>query len=546
MPNCAPANGTIRTEDGRIIKLYQKAKEWEESPCLWEGLFRIACLIKNKPLEEPVAIRIYESIKETENGAFAGSFYEQICAARAAFAVFEYNTDKAILRRIAVWLRYLEVEFEKCTAEDNTLYRPADLMELLVRYYSVTGMKSVLRICSRLRAEAFDWTTALHTFQQSIPIRNSEKHISATLALPGPEELEYDEREKLINHAEMLADGMRYTLFSGLFSGHGGELASGRVLWEYLSRHHRAICGGTTADPFLSGTASDKPVGNLALAAWAEAFGAQMILPETEWATDEMIRIVFNGLEDCLERDVVPDFQMVNTVYDAQQNSENRKAVYSRITRAVATAYRNTVMITASGIKINYLLTARYIFMNGKQPVILHTNSNSATFRCKKPFISAVDIYLSKTCTSEISLVRHHEAVSRKQDNSAQKNGIYLRTEREWQNEDGYRLEQNDTVFAEETHHQGICFFADNRLLAAGADTDHYAYAITGVPKKKNGKITVPTAETSRWKMSENIPADIPVLPDVSETITATEITPYYMNRSRIAMFPKAGHTCLK
>ena len=175
MTGCGTANGTARSQDNRVKRLYQKADQWNAFPRMWEGLFRVACLIKNKPLEEPVTQRIYEAIHDTDDGSFAGSFDEQICTARALFAVFEYNTDKEILKRIAIWLRYLEVEFDKCTAESGVLYQPADLMELLVRYYLATGMKSVLRICSRLRAEAFDWTTSLHTFQQSIPIDNHKK-----------------------------------------------------------------------------------------------------------------------------------------------------------------------------------------------------------------------------------------------------------------------------------------------------------------------------------------------------------------------------------
>ena len=546
MTGCGTANGTARSQDNRVKRLYQKADQWNAFPRMWEGLFRVACLIKNKPLEEPVTQRIYEAIHDTDDGSFAGSFDEQICTARALFAVFEYNTDKEILKRIAIWLRYLEVEFDKCTAESGVLYQPADLMELLVRYYLATGMKSVLRICSRLRAEAFDWTTSLHTFQQSIPIDNHKKLPSEINISVKPENLEYDEREKLINHAEMLADGMRYTLYSGLYSGHSQDLSSGHILWEYLLKHHHAVCGGTTSNPFLSGTASDQPVGNMALAAWIEAFGSQLVLPESEWALDEMIRIVNNGLEDCLEREEIPLFQLINNPAGIIQTPNDQTKLYARITRAVAAAYRYAVMATPSGIRINYLLPAKYMIMVGKQPVLLCTDSCNAVFQCKKQFTSCVEIYISKTETADVSLTRNGETTVRKQSESQIQDGIFLRTENEWGNEDGYHLEQNHNIIHEDTHHQGLCFFARNQLLTVSASEDQYAYAVTAVPRHENKKTIITLAEIPKWKITAGHLSDIPVLPVPADTGHSTEMIPYHLNNKRIAMFPKAGNACLK
>ena len=112
-----PAAGTVRTTDERVINLYQKAVQYDKQPCLWEGLFRLACLIKTKPMDEPVAAYILHAIEDSENGALSGTFSEQICIARATFALFEYNTDREILKRIASWLRYVEIEF------DNLIYK---------------------------------------------------------------------------------------------------------------------------------------------------------------------------------------------------------------------------------------------------------------------------------------------------------------------------------------------------------------------------------------------------------------------------------------
>ncbi len=106
VPNCFPASGTVRVSDERLKNLYQKANRYIDQPCLWEGLFRLACLIKNKPLDEPVTKQIIRMSEETENGAFGGNVSDQIDTARSLFSLFEYNTDKRLLKRLSDWLRY--------------------------------------------------------------------------------------------------------------------------------------------------------------------------------------------------------------------------------------------------------------------------------------------------------------------------------------------------------------------------------------------------------------------------------------------------------
>ena len=122
VPHCFPACGTVRTQDERILRLYEQANRFADAPCLWEGLFRLACLLKSKPAEEPVYSQIISAIAETEDGSFAGSFGDQVYAARAALAVFEYNTDRTILKRIALWLRYAEIEFDRLCLQDRILF----------------------------------------------------------------------------------------------------------------------------------------------------------------------------------------------------------------------------------------------------------------------------------------------------------------------------------------------------------------------------------------------------------------------------------------
>lgn len=537
--HCFPSNGTVRTTDERLRNLYVRADEKKDNPFLWEGLFRVACLIKNKPLDEPVTEMILNAIRDTENGSIEGKLSVQISIARAAFAVYEYNTDRSILQRIAVWCRYLEIEFDQLTRQDTLpLYQPADLMEFLVRFYQVTGVKAVLRICTRIRAAAFNWTSALHTFQQSIPVQNDNQKGSAPDLSVLPDEIDYDDREKLINHAEMLADGVRYSVYSGLFSGNGQDLAAGKTVWRYLHKHHYALCGGTTSNPYLCGRASDQPICNRAVAAWTEAFASQMNLDDSEWALDEMIRIVFNALDDCLNRSVICEMQKVNTVEKTNPEMTESDILLARLTRAAAAAYLHTVSLTENGICINYLLPGKIMVMVRKQPVLVDIDSNRVVFRSKKPFSAMVDVFMPVTGTSGVSLTGTKDDHTMAEYNHQQNAGYYVHLKKEWQNEEGIRYDNTDEVLCENTHHQGLCIIYNNRLYSIPVHDDNMFYAVKSEPEMKDGELSVMVCDTAVLRTGERS-ADIPVLPSAGDREIRMILTPYSKTLQRITMLPR-------
>ena len=538
VPHCFPAAGTVRSMDERITRLYEKACKYLDRPILWEGLFKVACLVKNKPAEEPVGRMIRNMIAETESGAFSGTIFEQICVARAAMSLFEYSAERTILKRISGWLRYIEIEWDDLIIRDGILYRPADLMELLVRYYLASGTKSSLRLCARLRAESFDWTTALHTFQQTIPIRSEKENNDYGFPSVKPEEIDYTQKEKLINHSEMLADGVRYTLYAGLFSGHRQDLSAGKTVWSQLIRHHRALCGGTTGDPFLSGNAADQPVNNMSLAAWTEAFGAQMILPDFPWAADEMIRIIRNGLDDCLSRNEEYRTQRVNTIRETREAVTDPAAWFARMTRAVSAAYRYAVSLTEKGLRINYTMPGKYLFMSRKQPLILRMDSHAVCFQCKEPVSVPLEIYLSPLCSYSVRTIRD------RQDSGffsqEERNSCCILTDAEWHDQDRVLFDPDEKILCEDTHHQGAAFIKSGRLLCMPSDSEGFARAVCGHPACKDDRIVVYTAKAEKWRIRNDQPADIPVLPDIKEEPVLTVLKYYSDCPFRITMFPRA------
>lgn len=540
-PHAFLSNGMIRTGDSRVESLYRKSSEYIEAPCVWEGLFKLACLIRKDPLKEPVAERILRAIQDNEEGSFQGSVFSQICIARAAFSVYQYNTDRKILRRLASWLRYLEINFDQLSGQDGLLFRPADLMEFLVCYYQATGLRSVLRLCTLLRASSFDWTTALHTFQQSVSRNESDTGEFSIQLLPSPAAIGFDDRQKLINHAELLADGVRYTLFSGLFSGNGQELKAGFSIWQYLQKHHRALCGGTTADPFLCGEAPDKPVFHSALTAWTEAFASHMLTHEYSWAADEIIRIIFNGLDDCLNHDIRSDRQQINQINPPHDTGCENEYIYGRLTRAVSCAFHHAVTITPNGIRINYLLPCKMILAINQQTIVLHTDEQTVHFENEQAVAAGIDLFISRTETADVFADIDHRKVqilTRPADCS--ETGYFLHTDQPLHSGDGFHFVQHNRFVTENTHHHGVCFFVRNRLMSLPVSDPFHPFAFFGSAVCEDGGLLIELHSVEQWKKDGQ--GDIPVLPPETQGEKyQVRLEPYSTVIRRVTMFPRGA-----
>ena len=406
----------------------------------------------------------------------------------------------------------------RTACQDGILFRPADLMELLIRFYQVSGYKPSLRLCAKLRADAFDWTTAIHTFQQSIPISPEENNKGYVFPEQKPEEIDFEEKEKLINHSELLADGIRYTLFTGIFSGHGQDLSSGKTIWPYLLKHHHALCGGATGNPYLSGSTADQTVNNCTLAAWAEAFCAQMAFADFTWASEELIRIVRNGIDDCLNQEILPDAQRINSIREDKKWPSDPARLYARIARAVSFAYSHAVSLTEKGIMILYLLPGRYMVNIQKQMMMLLTENDSVEIHCKKPVSIPIDVYLQTAGSLSVNIERKNRIYIGSAEQLHGRPGCCIHMNTEWQDRDVIRFVPDETIICEEQHHQGISFLYRNRLLCMRVIDGEFARAICGIPEKTtDGRINVLSAATEKWKIKGVQPADIPVLPDTKE-----------------------------
>ena len=545
--------GSVRTVMPEIERLYHKLRLYQDVPASREGLFLLACLLKDRPLDETHAQMILHSAEETDDGSFSGSFSDQLATARTLLSVYEFAGDKAILKRLAQWCRWLETSWDSVENDRMIRIQPADLMEFLVRFFRHTGLKGVLRLCARVRSSSMDWTTILHQFHQRIPLDLPDMigETEKLLCLGKQDNEEYLPAQLLSNHAEILADGFRYTAYAAMFSGNGQELSAGQKGWDSISKYHHAVCGGTTANIFLGGNRTNQGIHPASTAAWIEAMVSQMQISGGTWMISECSLLIFNALADCVRHIDDSGFRFVNTCTgpssyrcaDPESGPERDAAVLSRIARAVSAAYMYAVTQNRETLCINWILPGRYSVACGTQPFVIRMDDESAAVRCRKPFNMELRIFMSRNETAEPVLKNggREEHADIPPENPDQ-NGVYIRISREWNNQDTLIMRQDGRFRLTDAYHHGKYIIVRNRLMVLDVHESGYSYSIAGSPVFRNGILLCPLRRITGWPNQKGIPADLPVLPAGSDDVIEAPLFPYAMTPCRISVFPTDLH----
>ena len=538
--------GNVRTANPGVRALYGRINMHLNAPEMWQGAFELACMLTVDPLREAVTGMILQAVERGENASFPGSFTDQLYTARAALSLAEYTADKDLLKRLAEWCRWIEVNWDQVIALERVRVQPADFMEFLIRFYLMTGAKAALRLCARLRSGAMDWATALHSYGTVGRLKDNVLTDDPQVILDSPDldETDYQKRLCILNHGEMLADGMRYTAFSGLFSGNGQELSAGERGWRFIRKSDGAACGGTCGAPFLCGRSSHQPVSAEVLAAWMEAFGAQLLVSEGTWPLDEMIRIGFNGLRDALRENSLQMVQYLNQLEigtDIRENSREEH-VLARCARAVSAFYRWAAGLSAGTLHLHYPLAGKYL-IPGKKAVVT-MNSHAAEIRVRDTSELGLAVYAAATETREMLVCHGKQEItvhSSGEPLSEIREGKLYQTETKIHDQDRIEWKNRQAVRFERVHHQGLCFWAENQIRVLKTDQE-WRYAATGNALcTEEGAVQVEAAPVSSWRVRDHRPVEIPVLPARAGEPLLLQTTPYAGTDGRIAIFPRAA-----
>ncbi len=528
--------GQVRVNHAKAEQLYAMASACLEQPAMWEGAFRLACVLKAKPMEEPVAKKILQAM-EGQPGQAA----EAVAVMRAALAVYEYDAKRALLVKLAAWCGCLAENWEQVMACDAVRTHSADLMEVLLALYRVTGKKAVLSLCERLRQQAMDWSGMLHTFAVQRPMNRvtAWKDMSAGLEAENGSEAGFYTRQYLTCHGESLADGVRSARQNGLFSGNGQELSAPKAGWEKISRYHGAVCGGMTADETIGGRSPSCGVDAASLGAWAEALSA--CDSQETWACEALETLLENGLPAALNGEKLIPFQRVNGLaencgvkdcYHVHEGNEQVLRGLNRLCRGYAGAISSAVTVGEGGFSINQYIDGRYAVPMAEGVWAVTITAGKVSISTRKPGKAAVRLRIPAWTENACIAVNDEGGYEGKP-------GTWLTLERDWQDGDVITLDFPKRVMVSAGHHQSACVRYGAKVMAYVPENDAWNVALCGTPVLEDGKVIATLKRVPEWRKRGSVPADLPVLPETEGEAFRAVLAPYDQAPCRIALFPR-------
>lgn len=534
--------GQVRIQNDKMDEVYAMARQCGKAPAMLEGLFRLACVLKSKPMEEDVAAEINTLLsQQAEDGGLPMDVADAVAVMRAALAMYELDAKRPLLEKLVSWCAWVSENWETVLSCGAVRTHGADLMELLQTLYRVTGKKAVLALCDKLRQQAMDWSGILHTFAVQRPMNRvtSWKDMSAGLEAEDGSEAGFYTRQYLTCHGESLADGMRSAVLNGLFSGNGMELSAGKAGWEKINRYHGAVCGGVTADETIGGRSPACAVDAASLGAWAEAFAGCDC--EDTWAYEALETLMENGLPAAVVEGKLVPFQRVNGLaancgtkdcYHVHEGEEQVIRALSRLCRGYASAASAAVTVGPQSFSVNMYIPGRYAVPLSEGALVVTLEDGMMKIGARKAVKAALRLRIPAWTNDACVTVNNEGGLEGKP-------GSWLTIDRTWQDGDVVKLDFAREITVGTGHHQSACVRYGAQVLAYVPQEDAWNVALCGEPVMENGKVIGCFRRVPDWRKRGSIPADLPVLPVAEGEVLQAEMVPYAQAFCRIALFPK-------
>ena len=182
--------------------------------------------------EQHEAVRRLKDKLEKEDGV-------RLASLRALMRLHGALNDASVAQALLETLkRYYDGMQDAPALGADSAALAADLTQTALWLYNLTGNKALLTLCSKLRAQGPDWTSLLHTFPQTRPVKE----------LLTEEDPAYWRADGQTLAAALRACGLR-----ALYEGGMKNETAFQAAWKKLSRYHGAAHGLFNAEPLLAG-----------------------------------------------------------------------------------------------------------------------------------------------------------------------------------------------------------------------------------------------------------------------------------------------------
>ncbi len=508
---------------------------------LCRGALQCAYLYGNDTLAERAEewLRV-QLMQQQENGALPGSRTEQVRLMLAASCLYAHTGDKTLLEQMMRFCAGLSADWEQVRLDGEVMGQAADLLELLIFLYDVTGKKALLRLMDLTRRDAMDWSGLLGTFALTRPTAKviDRVEMEAGRQAEGNDPSGFYTRQYLATHGPALAQGIRFTALMGLYSGSARDEAAGLTGYERIMRYHGTPCGAFTSDLHLAGGSPSAAVSAQAAGETARALAQVWLCGGKPQAGQALAALMTNALPAFLPQGRLLPYLRTNSlsvnagVKDCYAPEGTEADALAALMNGFAAAVCASCAMTEEGATLGLLLPGTYTLRLKGERVRLTVTGEGERLTLALHMKEAAEAALSLRIPAwaQDACV---EVGSEGGDAPAAGSMFTLR--RTFRDGDTVTMLLPSPLRVTEGYHQSVSVYRGDLLLALPAEEDRWRVALDDV----EGTDTAVLRVTPAWKTRVRFPADPPIAPQEEGVPFTAELVPFAAAPCRIAAFPK-------
>ena len=266
--------GAVRAEGWLEAQLKLQALAMPADADL-EARVALAWALNDEPMKADCAARVKALTEDAAFTACEGSLTGGIRALSAIRRYFTATGERELLGVMDRYFKKLFYRLDTVPMKDGEVARGADMMELALWLYDITGQKYLPELCWKIRRQTLDWPDILHTFPmknamgRAVPNARMEEGLRDEeregQRLEGENRPYFAKLSRITEGAELAAGLRAPGIFNMIKSGFKEKegFANG---WSRLTEAHGVANGMYTCDTKLNGRNPNQGVDLAAIA----------------------------------------------------------------------------------------------------------------------------------------------------------------------------------------------------------------------------------------------------------------------------------------
>ncbi len=480
---------------------------------------------------------------QAENGSLPGSTSDNVKLLLAAARLYAHTGEKPLLEQMMRYCAFLRKHWDDVRLDGSVMAQAADLMELLVFLYNVTGKKALTSLMELTRQSAMDWSGLLTTFAMSRPTGKGmdAEELAQGRSAEGNDPSGFYTRQYYATFGPAVAQGMRLAALNGLFSGSARDMDAGVTGYEKVMRYHGTACGAFTSDLHLAGGSPSAAVSAWAAGETLRAMAKNWQITGKPEAAAAMARLMINAVPAFLPEGKLLPFLRMNSLsvncgtrdcFAPGEPEQVTRESLGALLNGFAAAAQSAVTVSEDGFCVAMPLPGTYKLRLKGEKAKLHATAAGEktvlTLEMEDAADVAVKLYIpawAKDACVEVN----------DEGGDAPETGKVFTLHHKLRDGDHITLLFPRTIRTEEGYHQSESVLNGDTLLALPVSEDNWRVALTGVKEDSTAELV----QVAEWNTRVHTPADPPIAPKTTGEGYEAALAPFAETPCRVAAFPK-------